>query len=627
MLPVRPLNLRARATNWWRGFAVDASWATGRATARTAWRASRPLAVALGMTALLAGVLPIVQMVAVSQVIGAVPEMIGSGGTSAEATGMYLSLGVLAAVYLAAQLAPVVQWSVGRALGARADVLIRVSIMDITLGSPGLERVVAPEVADAATQARESRSATFGVEDAMRALANLVAGRLQGLLAALVLGFFHWWAPLILLASLLPWDAYFRAEHRKMARGWVAQTPHQARAAYFRDLGTSAAAGKEVRVFGLAGFVRERFARHFLAGMAPHWRERRTDIRRFLPRVLLVIVGYAVVFGSLGGEFATGEQGPGTLTLFLLAAGQIWRLLPSFNDLSQLAIGATPILALHRAGGTSSIPTAGPASARAVSAPRREIRFEGVSFTYPGSETPVLRNLDLTIPIGQSLALVGENGAGKTTLVTLLCGLYRPTAGRITVDGADLADEDGFGWRRHVAAVFQDFVQYPLSVRENVSFGAGGDLGEAATRGALRDAGADDLFATPWSDMDTTLGRDQPGGIELSGGQWQKVAVARALAGVRGGARLLILDEPTANMDVRSEAALFTRMLDVTAGLTTILVSHRFANVRRADRIVVLESGRITEDGTHDELLVAGGTYAAMFRSQAARFAEAGGGA
>jgi ATP-binding cassette, subfamily B, bacterial len=602
--------------------------ATGRATAGVAWRASRPLAVALGAAGLAAGVLPIVQMVTVSRVMGDVPGIIRAGAGSAGVARLYLSLALLAVVYFTAQLAPVAQGSVARMLGARADVLVRDWVLDITVGSPGLEQVEAPEVAAAATQATQIRSATFGTDDAVRALANLGAGRLQGLLAAVVLGFFRWWAPLILLVTFLPWDAYFRAEHRKVARSWVEQTPHQARAVYFRDLATSAAAGKELRLFGLAGFVLDRFRQHFLAGMAPLWRERRTDIRRFLPQVLVVIVGYVVVSGDLGWTFATGREGVGTLSLFLLAAGQIWRLVPSFNDLSRLAIGAAPILSVRRAAAVA--PPARSGSPASVGQPRgarpvSEIRFEDVSFSYPCG-APVLHGLDLTIPIGQSLAVVGENGAGKTTLIKLLCGLYQPTAGRIMVDGIDLAGQDGMAWRRHLAAVFQDFVQYPLTLRENVSFGAGGDLSEPSVHAALRDSGAADLPARWPSGLDTVLGREHSGGAELSGGQWQKVAVARALAGVHGGASVLILDEPTANLDVRAEAALFDRMLELTAGLTTILVSHRFGNVRRAGRIVVLESGRITEDGSHEELIAAGGRYAEMFGLQAARFTAAGNG-
>jgi ATP-binding cassette subfamily B protein len=412
---------------------------------------------------------------------------------------------------------------------------------------------------------------------------------------------------------------YFRSEHGKVARSWVERTPEQARASYFRGLGTDAAAAKELRVFGLGSFVRDRFAAHYLAGMAPLWRERTTRLRRFLPPVASVTAGYLAVFGALGWELATGRQSLTATALYVLAADQVWRLTPSYNDLSRLAIGATPLLSAQRV----AHPAPGGAARTADVRPAREIRFDRVSFAYPGGPD-VLSGLDLSIAAGRSLAVVGDNGAGKTTLVKLLCGLYQPSAGRITVDGTDLRELDPFAWRRHVAAIFQDYVRYPLTLRENVAAGAGGDLDDGGTRRMLADAAAADLADALPHGLDTVLGREFDRGVELSGGQWQKVALARALAGRHAGASVLILDEPTANLDVRAEAALFERILTVTSGSTTLLISQRFANVRRADRIVVLGGGRVVEDGSHDALLAAGGVYAAAFRQQAERFQLSG---
>jgi ATP-binding cassette subfamily B protein len=254
--------------------------------------------------------------------------------------------------------------------------------------------------------------------------------------------------------------------------------------------------------------------------------------------------------------------------------------------------------------------------------PREAVQLEGLSFAYPGRpDAPVFDLLDLRIEAGRSLGIVGVNGAGKTTLVKLLARLYEPTGGRITVDGTDLRDLDPRAWQRRVAPIFQDFVRYPFTAADNVGFGAVERLGDRdlLDRAAER-VGADLLVAGLPKGWDTILTRRYVGGVDLSGGQWQRIALARALAAVEGGAGILVLDEPTAHLDVRAEVELFDRFLEVTRGSTTILISHRFSTVRRADRIVVLHRGRVVEEGTHDELLALGGRYATAFRIQAERY-------
>jgi ABC-type multidrug transport system fused ATPase/permease subunit len=225
----------------------------------------------------------------------------------------------------------------------------------------------------------------------------------------------------------------------------------------------------------------------------------------------------------------------------------------------------------------------------------------------------VLEGFDLTIPAGSSLAIVGQNGAGKTTLAKLLCRLYDPQSGTIEIDGVDVRELDLASWRARLTAVFQDFVKFELPLRDNVApRGAPDDVVLAA----LAEAGAGELAA-----LDTILARGYDGGTDLSGGQWQRVALARALCAVSLGAGVVLLDEPTAQLDVRGEAEIFDRILAATRHCTTILVSHRFSTVRHADRICVLEHGKVVELGTHDELMTRGGRYRTMFDLQAQRFA------
>lgn len=229
--------------------------------------------------------------------------------------------------------------------------------------------------------------------------------------------------------------------------------------------------------------------------------------------------------------------------------------------------------------------------------------------------------MDLSIPAGHSIAIVGPNGAGKTTLVKLLAGLYEPIAGRIVVDDVDLPELHPSHWHQQIAVIFQDFVRYELTARENVGFGSVAHLDdpEALARAATK-SGAKALIETLPHGWETVLSRQYTWGADLSGGEWQRIALARCHLAIEAGARILVLDEPTASLDVRAEAEFFDRFVELTEGLTTIIISHRFSTVRAASRVVVLDEGRILEDGSHEELVALGGMYAEMFRLQAGRY-------
>jgi ABC-type multidrug transport system fused ATPase/permease subunit len=253
-------------------------------------------------------------------------------------------------------------------------------------------------------------------------------------------------------------------------------------------------------------------------------------------------------------------------------------------------------------------------SRNAKQMPTRHVRFRALKFAYPNTNEPVLDGFDLNIPAGSSLAIVGQNGAGKTTLAKLLCRLYDPQSGAIEIDGVDLRDLDLESWRSRVTAVFQDFIRFELPLRDNVAPAGAPD---EVIRASLAQAGAAHLAS-----LDTPLAKGYAGGTDLSGGQWQRVALARALCAVKLGAGLVLLDEPTAQLDVRGEAEIFNRILEATRQTTTILISHRFSTVRHADRICVLEHGKVIELGSHDELMALGGRYRTMFELQASRFGD-----
>jgi len=382
---------------------------------------------------------------------------------------------------------------------------------------------------------------------------------------------------------------------------------------YAYRLAVDPPASKELRLFGLVGWTIDRFVArrtrlHELQYAATRLRE-----RPVVWSMLLVIAANIVVFWSLATAAASGALTLGAVVVFAQCA--VGTSMIAFGGLNwALDTASAPVAAVLRLE-----PAMAPAGAltsghrSAATAPAREIRFRNLTFAYPGG-SPVLEGFDLSIPAGSSLAIVGQNGAGKTTLAKLLCRLYDPSTGTVEVDGVDLREFDLASWRSRVAAVFQDFIRFELPLRDNVApAGAPDDV----VRAALESAGAANLAT-----LDTVLARGYTGGTDLSGGQWQRVALARALCAVRLGAGVVLLDEPTAQLDVRGEAEIFDRILASTRQSTTILISHRFSTVRHADRICVLEHGRVVELGTHDELVALGGRYRTMFDLQAQRFTD-----
>jgi ATP-binding cassette subfamily B protein len=435
-----------------------------------------------------------------------------------------------------------------------------------------------------------------------------------GLSCALVLAGYAWWAPPLLAGAWLATHWLLRESAVWRDRNTKAVRDAQRHAEYLYRIAVDPPASKELRLFGLASWTIDRFRARRRRLFDLHWEATRLRERPVLWSLLIVLTANIIVFWSMAAAALAGTLAlPGFVTF---ATAAVTTSTIAFGGLSWALDGASApaaaVLRLQDAMAPAGALVRGTLPAAGM--PAREIRFRDVTFAYPSTGGTVLDHLDLTIPAGSSLAIVGRNGAGKTTLAKLLCRLYDPQSGAIEIDGRDLRDIDLEAWRSRVTAVFQDFIRFELPLRDNVApAGAADD----AVRAALADAAAAGL-----ANLDTVLSRGYEGGTDLSGGQWQRIALARALCAVRLGAGLVLLDEPTAQLDVRGEAEIFDRLLAATRHATTILISHRFSTVRHADRICVLEGGRVVELGTHDELMAAGGRYRTMFELQASRFGQ-----
>src|SRR6059036_862383 len=574
-------------------------------------KADPGLAAAWWTALLLRGILPAAFAIAMGVLVGAVQRGDPLAGPLGFAGSIFVLLQVLSPIHQA----------VSANLGDRTAAWLYDRLTEACVRPPGMGHLEDPALTSDLTVARDFDLGMTGppLSISLDFIATGMAEMIGGVACAVILARYAWWAPIVLAGAwlathwLLRESAIWRDRNTEEVRG------AQRDADYAYRLAVDPPASKELRLFGLAGWTIDRFlARrtrlHELQYAATRLRE-----RPVIWSMLLVVSANVLVFWLLASAAAHGRISLGEAVVYVQSAIGVSMI--AFGGFSWALDGAAApvaaVLRLEPAMRPAGSLRSGDRSADAT--PARGIRLRDVTFAYPtaGAAPPstgatVLEHFDLTIPAGSSLAIVGQNGAGKTTIAKLLCRLYDPQSGAIEIDGVDIRELDLASWRSRVAAVFQDFIRLELPLRDNVAPAGAPD---AVVRAALESAGATNLAA-----LDTVLARGYTGGTDLSGGQWQRVALARALCAVTVGAGVVLLDEPTAQLDVRGEAEIFDRLLAETRHCTTILISHRFSTVRHADRICVLEHGRVVELGTHDELMALGGRYRTMFELQAERF-------
>ena len=573
------------------------------------WRASPGYTALLVAIAVTSGFIPIALYVAFAVFAGAV---------ASPTPPWPLELGaiIVAIAFLLLQVrTPLTHVFIGR-LARRLDTWLQRRVMAAALTPRTIGHVYTPKFNAAATAARGWETEAHPPADGVWAIVYFVQNLIVALGSAVLVMQFAWWAPLLLAAGFIllgRWGTRIReAPDLARVRGDTALR----RANYLRDLVFEPAAGREARLFGLSGWLRQRSERHWREAMERVWAARAGTWLLAIVTILVLFGSHLLVFGLIAQALVGGRVDVTQAALYIQgAAGLVTLWMPwvliSLRE-STVPLPLVDALPTPKGDGVGIAPDA---------MPGKSIAFRGMSFSYPGQPNMVFDALDLEIRAGESIAIVGPNGAGKTTLVKLLSGLLEPTSGKIEIDGVDLQRLDRAAWQGRVAAIFQDFVRYPFSARDNIELGRRAPDEAALERAAAR-AGAGDLIADLPDGFDTPLAREF-GGLDLSGGQWQRIALARALYAVERGAGVLVLDEPTAQLDVRAEAELFDRFLDLTAGLTTVLISHRFSSVRHASRIVVLEAGRVVEDGSHGELMASPTRYAELFNLQARHFETA----
>jgi ATP-binding cassette subfamily B protein len=584
------------------------------------WSASRPISLTVVAWVAANALTPAAVVASLGVVVGEVPGAVKGGILSEAGEGLIVSLIVAALIYGFSLILDPIGTALGTAAKSRITARLQSRLLVAVSGPVGIDHLEDPLVLDKLSRAEGSLTGYFP-GDAPVTWAGSLASRIAGVVGCVVISLYIWWLGQLLLVMWLLVRRFMLGGIVKQATEMRGQTATLRRAWYLAGVGIKARDAKEVRVFGLPNFITERFRSSYTETIHAGSENLQGIHRRAAIGFTVVLASYGLALSAIAVDAVTHTIDLRTMAILLpmltvtMSAGSV-----SFDDITLTwSLSAIPDLgSLER----DLAPRAELGGLVVLSdRPERSVTLEDVRFSYPATAVEVLSGVDLELEVGTSTAIVGVNGAGKSTLISLLSRLHDPSAGRILVDGIDVKSIDPVEWQRTIAVMPQSPARFPVSAYDNIAYGSIEDRDDGAgVEEVARLSGFAEVVETLPDGWNTVLARELPGGVDLSGGQWQRLALARALFATRHGARLLVLDEPTAALDVRSEARFYERFLSITAGITTVVISHRFATVRRADCICVLDGGRITERGSHDELVESGGTYARMYEVQAKQF-------
>jgi ATP-binding cassette subfamily B protein len=583
---------------------------------RLVWRSAPHWTLVNLVLVLVQGVLPLLALYLMKRIVDAVAVGISTPNSASgfQQVAVWILLAGAVALFTA------VFRSLAELSGQAQSLVVTDAISDILHAQSiavDLEYYEDPRYYD--TLHRAQQEAPYRPTSIINGLVQLGQSGLSLLGIAAILFSFHWWIGFVLVAAALP-GAIVRLLYARRLYGFEQrQTEVERRAWYYHWMMTRAGHAKELRLFGLGALFRERYR-----SLREQLREGRLNLasRRSLADLLAQAIATLAIFGTFA--FICYRAISGAITLgdvvmyyqgFQLGVSHLQGILRALAGLYEDNLFLSnfyQFLDLAPKIRVAARPRAIPQQVQ------QGLTFRGVHFAYPSNPQAVLVHIDLTLAPGEVIALVGENGAGKTTLIKLLCRLYDPSAGTISLDGIDLREFDPICWRREISVMFQDYVHYHLSAWENIWLGnVELEPDRELIVQAARRSGADAMIRRLPQGYDTMLGHQFRAGQDISIGEWQKVALARAFL---RDARIVVLDEPTSSLDPLAEAALFERFRELIEGRSGILISHRFSTVRMADTIYVLEGGQITESGSHHELVRRGGTYARLYRAQAQQY-------